>query len=110
MNFLGRFEIFSSLLDRQNTCPTVCFVWPLSRPQLLEKDTVFVLVARERSIYVIFEVYKSLYMDVQAHLGNTLVRYFSFSTHRHTLAVLFMEYQNLAQSITLHLPVYTLSR
>ena len=85
MNLLGRLEIFS-LFGKQYTCPTVCFVWPTSsRPQLLEKDTVFAYVARARSIYVIYEVYHSLYMDVQAHLGNTLVRYFSFSTHRHTL-------------------------
>jgi len=77
----------------------------------------------ETSIYVIYKVYQSLYMDLQKHLGNTLVRYFSFSTHRHTLAVsftnywrnsilqlkpsshearhrAFLEFQNLAQTIT----------
>ena len=41
MNLPGRFEIFSSLLGRQNSYPTVCFVWPASGPQLLEKDTAF---------------------------------------------------------------------
>ena len=77
----------------------------------------------ERSIYVIYEVYQSLYMDVQTHLGNALVRYFSFSKHRYTLAAFFtnwwrnsilqlktgsqeagrrafLDYQNLAQTIT----------
>ena len=68
---------------------TVCFVWPTSRPQLLEQDTLFALVAGENSIYILYEVYQSLYMFVQAHLGNTLMGYFSRSTHMHTLAVFF---------------------
>ena len=64
-------------------CPAVCFVSPTSRPQLLEKDTVFAWVVRERAIHVVYEVCQSLYMHVQMNLGNTLMRYFPF---RHTCA------------------------
>ena len=71
-----------------HTCPAVCFAWPTSRRQLLEQDTVFAWVARERSIYVIYEMCQSLYMQVQANLGHTPMHYFPFRL-MHTLAVFF---------------------
>ena len=50
-----------------------------------EKGTVFVQVERERGIYAVHEVYQSSQIHLHTNLGNTLICYFSFSEHRHTL-------------------------
>ena len=98
MSLFGRFEILSSPLGRQGgkcldqislkygTPVALCVLCGYNKTKRANERTVFAKVGREIPIYVMHEVYPSLHICVQVHLGTTAMGYFSCSKPIHRFA------------------------